>query len=135
MGFFSRKPKVNTLGATSVFHIEYIRGRLPTPGAMEYAYAAFALPQQSPIGAGIRLRDPIRPLAGNSYYPAPFVPTNGIPTVSGQIFGQPLFDPNLPGYSAGMPPDISPLVAFNIPASVPHSIGNNTPFPTKTGAI
>jgi len=86
------------------FVIEFERKSLPGPGAMNYAYMSLALPPQSPISGAVAQRAQLRPTATPMYkYQTGLV--IGVPTVSGQMIMQPLFDPDA-GYTA--PSNVAP---------------------------
>lgn len=66
--------------------------RQPGPGADRFAYDTLDLYRETPVGHGVGQLAYIRPLEGQ-VYTRQAVPIVGIPTTSGQIFGQPLLDP------------------------------------------
>lgn len=67
--------------------------RQPSPGAQAYAWESLGLPQFTPIGASVVVRQALMPTAGVLQpYVGQAVPLQGMPTTAGQIYGQPLFD-------------------------------------------
>lgn len=73
----------------------------PTPAAMSYAYESLALIPYPPSGPSIAVRDPIKATA-KPLYVLQSIPMVGLPTVAGQLVGQPLFNP-YGGYSGPSP--------------------------------
>lgn len=68
--------------------------KLPSPGAMNYAYETLGLAPFSPIGPTIRTRQPIIPMAQQQVVQTgQAVILQGMPTVSGQLVKGPLYDP------------------------------------------
>jgi hypothetical protein len=103
-----------------LFHLSWERKQLPDPGAQNYAFESYGLVAFPPSGPSVTTRQPVVPLPlGPQMYSWQGVRLDGIPLVAGQIHGQPLFDPQLPGFTEGLPPQISPLVPYNVPASSP----------------
>ena len=77
---------------------------MPSPGAMRYAWESLGLEQFTPIGPGVATRKPIVPLPGGDQpYVGLAVRLDGIPTVAGQVVGQPLYNPGQPYGSALQP--------------------------------
>lgn len=76
-----------------LFH--YMRTRQPTPGT---GALAFTRPQTDPVtviqGRGMLTGGAILPLQPPQAYYVHVVPNAGIPTIAGQIFGQPLLNPD-----------------------------------------
>jgi hypothetical protein len=117
--FFGGKPKnAGNVGFDGLFHVAYERKSLPDPGAQVYAYESLGLVQFAPSGPSVFARDQVRSVSPQLYV---FQQTlmAGIPIVSGQMVGQPLYDPNAGGYTQDPPGAISPLVPYNIPATTP----------------
>ncbi len=84
--------------------------RQPSPGAQAYAWETLGLPQFSPVGPSITVRqglavvaESIQPMVGQA------VPISGIPTTAGQIFGQQLFDSTAEG--GGYTSPVNPINA------------------------
>lgn len=133
---FTRKPRLDpgNIGfdeTPGTYHAVWEQKRMPDPGAQPFAWEALGLPPFTPIGPAVANRDQIR-ATFSQLYSLQAVPLQGMPIVAGQIFGQPLYDPDQDksgGYVGGDPVAISPLVSHNIPASVAASIGPNNPFP------
>lgn len=127
MGIFSRKKKAPLTPGSGNFHLAWEEKPLPGPGAGNFAWEVLGLVEFSPIGPTIYAREPMRSTARPMYsYQA--VPLQGIPLVSGQIFGQPLYDPAT-GYSRPLPQPISNLPAYNMPVDIHTPSGNNNPNP------
>lgn len=107
----------------------------PDPGANVYAWETLQQEQYSPIGRGIRVRAPTQVIGEQVYLPGMSVWLAGVPTVSGGMIGQPLYDPQS-GYTAPIPGAFPANVALNIATSLP-SLGavmkNNSPNPDKLG--
>jgi len=115
------------------YHAVWERKRMPDPGAQNYAWETYGLPPFTPIGTGIPTQQPLI-ATSEQVYTMQAVSLVGMPTVSGQILGQPLFDPNVPGgYASGMAHMISPLASLNIVASRPDPIAPNAVDPTRVG--
>lgn len=102
---FKSKPKVggkdvdqNGFVDNAGFQQQWIERGQPTPGAMSYAFVSLGLPAFSTIGPGIAALGTPRPVA-IPYYSLQAVPIVGIPLQAGQIFGQPLVDPDAPNNS------------------------------------
>lgn len=78
------------------------RPRIPTSDTGNYAYASLGLAEFTPIGTGIWNRTPIKAVMSNGlplvYFKSIPGPTGLGGLVSGQLFGQPLIDPNNQGY-------------------------------------
>lgn len=115
MGFvnmFKRRKKVKREPADApagAFAHVWERKKQPSPGAQNYAFESLGLVQFTPSGPSVAVREPIVPLQrGPQPVVGQSVITNGVPTVSGQLYGQPLFDPNA-GYVA------SPSPIINVP--------------------
>lgn len=82
----------------------WVRKRLGTPGAMNYAFDSLALAESTAIGAGIRQRQFWATVQAPLFIENLSRPTSGYGgLVQGQIYSQPLFDPynktygNIPG--------------------------------------
>lgn len=110
-------------GAKMVFR----RKELPSPGAMNYAYETLALAPQSEISGAVAQRQQLSLFAAQ-VYKYQDIPLQGIGLVSGQVIGQPLFDP-ASGYTElpfnGAHGD---LMANNIVADRAGPRGMNAPF-------
>lgn len=98
---FKRRPKptvIVPLDQRGPFHAVWTKQRQPSPGMMTYSYGTLGLAPTSPIDHAVAVRmqinatQPLQPVVTNA------VQTMGVPLVAGQIFGQPLFDPNA-GYT------------------------------------
>ncbi len=101
------------------FRIVYERKPMPDPGAQNYAYESLGLVAFPPAGPSITIRQP-RETVFPQMYATHAIPQNGIPLVAGQIFGQPLFDPQSGGFANDpFGGNVSPLVSYNVPASTP----------------
>lgn len=86
----SLPPKSSALG---LLHMEWERQRMPSPGAMNYAYETLGLAAFTQIGASVAVRKQIHavqsapsPVVGHS------VRMDGMPIVSGQVMSAPLFN-------------------------------------------
>ncbi len=107
------------------------RKELPSPGAMNYAYETLALKPDSPISGAVAQRKTFS-LFGPQVYKYQDAWLAGVPLVSGQIFGQPLYDPQS-GYVGGnMPHSNGDLVSANIVADRMGPRPTNAPFMTNT---
>lgn len=103
MGLFNRKRVVTVPRARGPFHLVWKKTRQPTPGVMNYAYESLALFPVTPAGPTVNVRQPhafspqqpMQPFAMNAVW------TRGIPTTAGQLFGQPLYDPDAGQYTRG----------------------------------
>lgn len=100
----------------SPYKIVHVRKRIPDPGATSFALESFGLVPLTPIGPAITVREPI--LATPSAAPlsrGPVVGIEGIPTIHGDIVGQPLFDPDR-GFTKDIwqAPNPLPFDIFNI---------------------
>jgi hypothetical protein len=90
------------------------KGQPDVGGAREYAWESLALAEFSPIGPSVAQREHWRVTAiSGDWFPAQQLAQSGIPTQSGQLVGQPLFDPNGggsgfsgPDFTTGMPSSI-----------------------------
>lgn len=103
--------------------------QLPSPGAMNYAYESLGLSPTSPISSAVANRNQLAVVtAGNLYQPVQALQVQGIPLVSGQVYGQPLFDPN-GNYGGPAPFRGSPLISINDPIAHVTPIPTNAPFP------
>lgn len=116
-----------------MFHMawENKHGRLPEPGAEAWAYESLALFEQSPIGPSVIIQEPLQSTTAG-LFAGQAVPLQGIPLVAGTVQQAPLFDPDTPGGSVNYPDQISPLVAHNIPVSIPGIVAPNDPFPQRS---
>lgn len=80
---------------TGFYSLEWTKRKQPSPGAMQYSFDTLALPPVSPISGAIAVRAPIIKPVNTA--PQPYVMKHGIvigiPTTSGGIVGQPLYDP------------------------------------------
>jgi hypothetical protein len=102
MGLFNRAgkqakkvaipPKSSALG---LFHMEWERQRMPSPGAMNYSWQTLGLVPTSPISGAVAAREQFhhtgiapQPVIGKA------VPLAGTPIVSGQVMSAPLFNPD-----------------------------------------
>jgi len=83
------------------FQLIWVRQRLPDAGAEQYSFETLDLPVQTPIGAGVAVRQPFIPTqrGDQPYFPVQHVALQGFGQVSGGIVSQPLFNPKYPGYS------------------------------------
>lgn len=72
----------------------------PSPGAMCYAYETLALAQYAPAGPSVPVRNPLYPVSRGPqmYVPAQSVYVQGIPTLAGQYFSGPLYNPATNSY-------------------------------------
>lgn len=70
------------------------RGNLPTPGMDAYAYETLGLAPTSPINGAVAVRMQIRAEQPQQPYVTLAVPVQGVPLVAGQVYGQPLYDPD-----------------------------------------
>lgn len=100
------------------------RKPLPSPGAMNYAFETLSLPPFSPIDGAISNRGQLSLFQYGQLYQYQAVNTVGVPTVSGQVIMQPLFDP-ASGYSGPEAVALDPLVAMNIPIGFPSDVPMN----------
>lgn len=111
------------------FKIGYERVPSPDPGTGYFTYQSLALMEYPPSGPSVTVRSPLRTLSPQLVVGFG-VPQAGIAAggfVAGQIYGAPLFDPTTPGYSSDpVGAQISPLVAFNIPATHPRFPNQST---------
>ena len=84
------------------FH--WVRKRLPTAGAQNYAFESLGLAEFTPIGASVGIRNELLKMQPpQQYIPINSVLTNGIGgIVAGQVMLQGLYDPNT-GTFAGKP--------------------------------
>lgn len=69
----------------------------PSPGMDAYAYATLGLVPFSPIGPAIGVRGISAPTQPKQDYFLQTVTAQGIPLIAGNIQGERLFDPNIPG--------------------------------------
>jgi hypothetical protein len=84
--------------------------RMPSPGAQAYAWETLGLSQFTPIGPGVTVREGYRVTAGADQPMVGLaVMLEGVPTSAGQIYGQPLFDPNVGAFTN------SPMPIYNNP--------------------
>lgn len=74
------------------FHQVWEEKQLPGPGAQNFAYESLALPEFTPVGPGVGIRQQIVPLEEPLYVYQAVIP-QGIPIVAGTVVMQPLFDP------------------------------------------
>lgn len=133
MSFFDRFKKPSAPVANNDFNAEFglkmvwERKPLPSPGAMNYAYETLALAPQSEISGAVAQRQTLS-LFGRQVYKYQDAWLAGFGTVSGQIIGQPLYDPQS-GYT-NMPNNSTygDLVAANIVANRQGPRGTNQPF-------
>jgi hypothetical protein len=116
-----------------VWENKYPQG-FPSPGPQAYSWETLSLPQFSPIGPGIATRQPIKPFNVAQVYSLQSVWLQGIPTASGQMIMQPLYDPNA-GYVSGQPEGGSLLASINVPDIWPRALPNNATNPTRTNRI
>lgn len=111
------------------------RKAMPDPGAQNYAFETLQLAPFTPIGPTERTRQPLVPTSPQIYvnYGALL---SGMGTIAGQMVGQPLFDPNVPGngYTSGNPNSYSPLAFMNIPADRSGPLPTNSTAPDRLRA-
>lgn len=83
-------------GPDWLYSLEWTKRKQPSPGAMQYSFDTLALPPVSPISGAIAVRAPIIKPVNTA--PQPYVTKHGIvigiPTISGGIVGQPLYNPD-----------------------------------------
>jgi hypothetical protein len=73
----------------------WLRTRQPQPGAPALAFdMSMSLPVFTIPGRGIGVAYDFRPTQPTQQYYNHVSPYAGIPTIAGQIFGQPLLNPN-----------------------------------------
>lgn len=89
------------------YHAVWRMGRTLTGGPMRYAYSTLGLVPFSAIGPGIAKRQQLRETTPNTVMQTQAVYTAGIALQQGQVFGQPLLDPNAPG--SGYSDPLTPL--------------------------
>lgn len=84
--------------------LHWVRKRLPTPGAQNYAFESLGLTEFTPIGAAVGIRRELMKMQPpQQYLSANGVLTNGLGgLVAGQLALQGLYDPNT-GTFAGKP--------------------------------
>jgi len=73
------------------YRLVYEQKRMPSPGAMNYAYESLGLGMFSPIGPSIRVRNKMSVFAGAQLSTLSDTGINGVPLTAGQIAMQPLF--------------------------------------------
>lgn len=102
-GLFKKKRTVVIPRKKGPFHLVWHKTHQPSPGVMNYAYETLALFPVTPAGPTVNVRQPHRfnPLQPLQPVVTNAVPVQGIPTTAGQIFGQPLFDPDTGHYTRG----------------------------------
>lgn len=90
---------------SAAFENVWVRKRMPDPGAQNYAFESEMLPLQTPIGAGVAVRHPTRPIQNGAqpYFPVQHTSLQGFGQVSGALVSQPLFNPRFPVYGAVSP--------------------------------
>lgn len=116
------------------FRVGYRSVTPPDPGTGYHPYQSLALMEYPPSGPTVTVRHPRR-----VFFPQMVVgfgvtdasiAAGGF--VAGQVYGTPLFDPGVPGYAADpIGAQISPLVPFNIPATMPQYPNRSTVNPTN----
>lgn len=103
MGLFRKRKTVVVPREKGPFHLVWHKTTQPTPGVMGYAYESLALFPVTPAGPTVNVRQPhafdtrqpLQPMVANA------VTTRGIPTTAGQLFGQPLYDPDAGQFTRG----------------------------------
>jgi hypothetical protein len=110
----------------------WVEKELPSPRAMNFAYESLALAPESPISGAVAQRQQLSHFSAGQLYQFQTAWMDGIPTISGNIIGQPLYDPQsgyvtLPRYE-----HTSDLVAANIVADRVGPRPTNAPFPTNS---
>lgn len=79
-----------------LYHAMFSHKKLPGAGAGEFVWNTYQQPRVSPIGAGTQVRHPFVETQQPLYAFQMTVPT-GMYAIAGQLYSQPLFDPNAPG--------------------------------------
>ncbi|MDE2102817.1 MAG: hypothetical protein KGL39_36570 [Patescibacteria group bacterium] len=135
MSLFKKKIDVRNPGdgkftrLPHTFEIAYERQNLPDPASGNYSYETLGLVRFPPSGPSVAVRQPLNTLFSQMI--AGFVvKLSGIPTTSGQLLGQPLYDPNA-GYTRPTPMNIPATSDLNLPAQFDIPIGFNQPTPEK----
>lgn len=122
-GLFRKKNPAAIVGHTSadlgLFHMAYERKNMPSPGIPAYGWETLGLVVFSAIGAGVAVREPRTTTNSASLYQKA-IPLAGLPTVSGNLVGGPLVNPNSPGYAVS----ISGLGNNPFPKELMQAAGN-----------
>jgi hypothetical protein len=117
LSFFRREPPPQEIVPVKfdfpgLYHgVHEVKRQPDAGGARNYAWESLALAEFTPIGPATMQREHWRVTAiSGDWYPNQQLPIAGIPTQSGQLVGQPLYDPNAggsgflgPDFSMGMP--------------------------------
>lgn len=100
-------------------------------GAHVYAFESYGLMETSPISPGVQARQSpmVRVTTKPSLVLGPAILLTGLPTMSGEIYGQNLLDANgnfVPSMGNDAPPE---SVAWNAVEQTPFEMATNDPFP------